>query len=354
MGVVAIGAMPTPARAVIVSGCAEIDGARCVHALIEVASCHACQDACPRGALILTDDALALDTRRCDGCGLCQPACPEAAIRVGDKPPLQRLLQGELAILAACEKTGLVGAGVVPCLHALGLGDLLAAAHAGALVWKLAHADCPACERGQYAGLPVALARANALLMDRAHPALQATRLPPDAWDNLRASTQDPKTSALVSRRAFFRTLVSEVAHTLTEAGSGIDQTQGFVPPGALLPEGNGRLPWSIALSAGACIGCDACVRSCPHAAIVLDCEAEYYRLDARQCTGCGLCVDVCEADAVRLTVFACPEQERMALGFGRCRACGSPFHVPLEKAGELCPVCSRVNHRRHLFQVID
>ncbi|NTV88621.1 MAG: 4Fe-4S binding protein [Burkholderiaceae bacterium] len=337
-----------------VARCAEIDSARCVHARIEIASCHACQDACPRAALTLTDDALTLDTGRCDGCGLCLPACPEAAIRVGDKPPLRRLQDGGLAILAACEKSGLAGAGVVPCLHALGVSDLLAAARNGARDWLLAHPDCRTCGRGQAAGLSTALACANALLADRGRHAMLVTRLPPDAWDSLRAATRDPKATATVSRRAFFRTLVSEASQTLADAGSGIDPAPRFVPPGALLPEGDGRLPWCIILDAAECTGCDACVRSCPHAAITLGHQPECYRLHARQCTGCGVCVDVCEAGAVKLAAFARPEQHSLALRPGRCRACGSPFHVPHEKTGELCPVCSRVNHPRLLFQVID
>ena len=58
----------------------KLFGERCVHALSATASCKACVDVCPEDAWLLDDEALGLDTERCDGCGLCAAACPERAI----------------------------------------------------------------------------------------------------------------------------------------------------------------------------------------------------------------------------------------------------------------------------------
>ena len=57
-------------------GMPELDAARCDHT-------GACVDACPTGAITLTDDAWSLDLGRCIFCGACERACPRDAIRLG-------------------------------------------------------------------------------------------------------------------------------------------------------------------------------------------------------------------------------------------------------------------------------
>ena len=46
------------------------------------------------------------------------------------------------------------------------------------------------------------------------------------------------------------------------------------------------------------CIGCGACVGSCPVDAITVDDKAE---IDAEKCIDCGNCVDECPVDALSL-----------------------------------------------------
>lgn len=52
----------------------EIDAARCV------SGCDACVEACPTGALRVTEHGLALDLGRCIFCAACRDACPAGAI----------------------------------------------------------------------------------------------------------------------------------------------------------------------------------------------------------------------------------------------------------------------------------
>jgi ferredoxin len=97
-----------------------IKGERCVHSMMEQATCQACVQACPRQAIRLTDEALTLDGGRCDGCGLCVPACPEQAISVEGEPLLRQPFWGRAEALAACSRAVVSGPGVLACLNAIG------------------------------------------------------------------------------------------------------------------------------------------------------------------------------------------------------------------------------------------
>jgi Ni,Fe-hydrogenase III small subunit/formate hydrogenlyase subunit 6/NADH:ubiquinone oxidoreductase subunit I len=55
-------------------GLPVLDHARCA------SGCRACADACPTGAMVATDGALALDLGRCLFCSDCMETCPESAI----------------------------------------------------------------------------------------------------------------------------------------------------------------------------------------------------------------------------------------------------------------------------------
>lgn len=130
--------------------------------------------------------------------------------------------------------------------------------------------------------------------------------------------------------------------------------------PGALLPCHSARdlLPLVPEIDPGACVGCDACVRMCPHGALDLVREdgGLSYRVAPARCTGCGLCEDVCEVGAIEVGRWAEPQQWLVPLAEGRCRACGNPYHRPgtsLEGNG-LCRICARTNHHRVLYQVLD
>ncbi|MBN2543578.1 4Fe-4S binding protein [bacterium] len=46
------------------------------------------------------------------------------------------------------------------------------------------------------------------------------------------------------------------------------------------------------------CIGCGACILSCPEEAIIAD---EKIRIDKTKCTGCGECIPTCPVNAISL-----------------------------------------------------
>lgn len=47
------------------------------------------------------------------------------------------------------------------------------------------------------------------------------------------------------------------------------------------------------------CIGCGACVPTCPEEAITLDDEAVVVHLDEERCEGCLDCIEICPVDAI-------------------------------------------------------
>ena len=343
----------------------ELDAARCVHAAIETASCRACVEVCPRKAWRLDDAALEFDSGLCDGCGLCVPACPCQAI---DLPLalISRPVAGTLAVLAACDRAGgddVVGAvasqagqhdepGHIGCLHAIGLGELLRAYRAGQHVWLLAHGDCAACPRGQGEKLFSRLLHLNAALRQRGRRPIVLREVTLAAWSALINSTGAAEAQG---RRGFFRALTQQPAAVLIGAPALLEK-EPAKPPGEYLPDGDDALmPWVISLNASRCVGCHACSRVCPEAAIEFDAETPAYRLRHRACTGCAMCQDVCQHHAVILQPWAEPTQWALPLIEQRCPGCGVVFYTPAETSihTRSCWVCANAKMKRRLYQVM-
>jgi ferredoxin len=321
---------------------------RCVHALSPVASCQLCVEACPTNAWILTDESLGLREDLCDGCGLCAAACPEEAIESILPQVLHAIAKPDLA-LAACERGDVgKGAGVLPCLHALGLGDLVRLYNTGVRRLVLSRGDCETCPRSHTGALPQALGRVNELLADRALPPLITTELPAAEWRAEAISARQPNRRALFSAFRKFAVSAAVVADNADPAVA------------VHLPEWtNSRLvPVGPVIDGARCEACDACRRICPHQVITLlsaTADGPAYEINALRCTGCGLCVDICEVDAVTLTEWHRNRIARLALDELRCDSCGNPYHG-LRKSGadrSLCRICSRSNHYTKLFQVL-
>lgn len=333
----------------------EIDGERCVHGASALASCDACVRACPSRAWVLDDDGLSLDLDACDGCGLCVPACPEEAIHLAGERP-QPLRPSDGAAMVACRPIApAVRPDVLPCLHALGLRELLRFHAAGGRRLVVAHGDCRSCRPTVEGRLPGALDQVNRLLASRGLQPVALVDLEPAEWRAAARWTGGPASGTGVSRRGLFDAVRRRAA-----AAPEPDDAADDPAPGALLPcrSASDLLPLVPKIDPQACVGCDVCVRMCPHGALdlVRDDGDLSYRVTPARCTGCGLCADVCEVGAIEVLRWAEPEQRQVPLAEDRCRACGNPYHHPSAspEGDGLCRICARTNHHRVLYQVLD
>ena len=337
----------------------EVVAERCVHSHLQQATCRACVDACPRGAFVLDDERLGIDTARCDACGLCAPACPQGAVLDAFAPVTYRV-GGEPVGFAACERAlPLIGEpGIMPCLHALGLRHLLALRRDGVTRLMFSRADCQTCPRGSATHIDTHLQAARRILEVRGLAPMVTVFLSPEPWLRAQgAAARQPKPG--LDRRAFFRKAIGSAVEQVVRRAAG-DTAPGGVPrgtpPGRYFPTtAAGQLvPFAPRIDEDRCTGCDACARLCPHGAIRA--EPNAYRLDADACTGCRVCVDVCTQRAVTIEALVVPFQTEVSLQRRRCRVCGVSFHTPQpDGAGaSVCPVCTVTSHHRRLFQVLD
>lgn len=342
----------------------EAIGERCVHALIETASCTACVSVCPTDAWILDDDSLGIDQDACDGCGLCIPACPQGAIAQAQPLALSiRNRKGRLIALAACERADVrAKEQVLPCIHAITLQELLLLLQKGIRHLAITSGICGECARGRVISLQSRAESLNGALKLSGKPGINVLEITQDAWNSLSGEEEASQDHQQLSRRGFLGKLASssvqECAKLITFAR---DEQAPFQPPGQLFPDTSAKTQWPFlpTIDPARCNGCDACARLCPHAAIVLEQEegAVGYRLYPASCSGCNICVDVCEQGAVAIHRWEVQQQQELPLDNHVCRACGVSFHTPLaDGAGNnvLCRICAHQNHHKKLFQILE
>jgi formate hydrogenlyase subunit 6/NADH:ubiquinone oxidoreductase subunit I len=330
----------------------ELNAERCVHTVLPKASCRACVDACPRYAWILGESALRFNEYACDGCGLCVPACPQQAIRL----PMtfeQRNAAGETAVVGHCDFSGVEdGAGRVPCLHAIGLTDVLRAWSHGQRAWIVRRGNCGNCNRAIGVQLDARVTALNYALSARRLPKVILRDVSAVAWNKLLSG---PKVRTSESRRRFFSVLGKRPVKAL--AGNDLaDAEEKPLAPGEFLPEQLGAtLPWHVHIDPHRCIACHACAHVCPQNAIEqVEGDPPAYQLHHRRCTGCGLCRDVCGHAAVSSRAWEKPCFSKIMLREQRCNCCGANFQAPVERGNyTVCWICASASPKRKLRQVM-
>ncbi|MBL3591224.1 MAG: 4Fe-4S binding protein [gamma proteobacterium endosymbiont of Lamellibrachia anaximandri] len=342
----------------------EVVEAKCVHSLMASASCCSCVDACPEHAWILSESVLGLDTGKCDGCGLCVPACPEGAIQRLYEPLLCNW-NGRDIVFVACEWAGVKRVdGVLPCVHSIGMRDLLILYQKGAKDIIVTRGDCAKCERGDSQRVGQAVIWINQMLTDRDIRPMRCYELTPERWTDSLNTVEKYSNGPEMGRRAFLRkTFVIAVSEQSVEDKLSGDIDTRSLPIGRLLPptEKDALLPFVPIIDASRCNGCDTCVKLCPHDAITLnrddETEVQSYGIQSENCSDCGICVDGCEVEAIAIKKWSVPDQIKINLTHSRCTACGADYHMPevMSQTDEsLCRICRVVNHYRSLYQVRD
>ncbi len=349
----------------------EIDGNACVYSQFAQSTCHACVDHCPTQAWVLGEESLGLNTTACDGCGLCLPSCPSGALSI-QYPWIIRQFGGHAIALFACELSSVkTEAELLPCIHALGLRQLLLLYKHGIRYLLIATADCFSCKRQPLTDLNQQLQQLNVLLAERGQPAMRIMQRSAQLWRTVFETNEKTSAGIKFSRRNFLRgTVQKERRQNLVQDPLNLAENQ-TLPPGQLLPAVSPTMipaiektalhwPWSVQLDKNKCNGCDACIKLCPTEALLFTANNEAtgaeYHFNPTNCTGCGICEDVCEVGAILISEFSkCPDQI-IKLTEKTCAACGNDFHLPSNQTQAekpLCHICQLFDHSKNLFQVL-
>lgn len=333
----------------------QADPERCVHSLAEVASCRRCVDACPLNAWALDDDALGIDTARCDGCGLCVAHCPEGALSLA--PLSTEAAVGRMHAILVCSRASPdPGGWALPCVNAVGFRLLRDLYRDGLRRLTLQTGTCRGCPRDDAQGLVQRVETLNRILQQRGLPAIEITSRDdafPSGGD--RSGAIVPQREGL-SRRGFLQRMIGGDATQKADLPE-VSPTQAWLPA----PSPDQPALYTPRIDVRRCNGCDACARTCPHGALALSPTRDAYLIVADACTGCSLCADVCNRHAIRVDECGAVGASRVPLSRRNCRACGAEYHRPQtapdqdggEDQASLCQVCSQVNHHRNLFQVL-
>jgi len=327
----------------------------CAHSRSQKEGCRKCIDACETEAIRPDGDRIHVEPHLCMGCGTCTTVCPSGALTYAYPSPahlglrLRTLLStyaksggrdacllvhgrrgGEALAQYARRGRGLP-ARVVPVevhnIDAVGLDLWLAALAWGAVeVISMVGADDLA-RYDEVVGFEMQLGDtiAQALGYQGRHfRTVDAND--PAALDTMLWGGHAPlgvRVPAIFAATAEKRTTIGLALEHLA-AHAPTPQSTIALPKGA--PFG------AIAIDAGKCTMCLACVGSCPESAILDNPEVPQVRFIERNCVQCGICEKTCPERAIALTPrldLTRAAREPRVLNEARivaCAKCGKPL----------------------------
>ena len=152
---------------------------------------------------LLDNDFLGIDTDACDGCGLCMSDCPQGAISFDYEISIKTNHVGNFA-LVACELTGIEeGKGLLPCIHMIGLLDIMHLYNKGVRVICVASGACDKCPRGGGRSLTSRLTATDAALRRSALPGIELKQITIKEWVIQASKMHEVEAGAWVNRRGF-------------------------------------------------------------------------------------------------------------------------------------------------------
>lgn len=347
----------------------EFRSARCVRYRYRYSECARCLDACPHGAISLSDTGAAIDADKCRNCALCVSACRTGAFAADAFKPIEMLRQAIKTerFSIACAPSGHAADAFVPCLGALD-APLLAYLEKRKLPTSLLGAElCADCAHGAKGAAQLA-ANLEAVAELRTAAAPEAW-LPIEVAEDATAADEKPRFTS--ARRHLFRRLfgrgIDEVSAAVEARPAALPVPDKAIRAGAyalteqreLLQIVAGRkdgerfrvaiheaLPaLDITIGPG-CTVCEACFRVCPTGAIsITENPGDWALLFQRdRCVGCAACLEVCQprvldaAAAFDLTPDQ-PPRPLISLAKQRCDRCDRFFVSPHPE--KTCRICS-------------
>ncbi|WP_371361976.1 NAD(P)H-quinone oxidoreductase subunit I, chloroplastic [Sporomusa rhizae] len=274
----------------------------CLNTRYKKMTCRRCARICSKGCI---SEKLEFDLSKCDECGLCMAVCPAEAIageNYSRKDVENMLNMADSPLVLCCSRQDKQSCW--PCLGFLDTRLFLAMAYSGKGKRKVVvdNRRCSKCNPKVADYLQRLLYNVNIFL----HASGKSPIVQGQAVSNY------PHKEKVVSRRAFFGSLIGDVMTVITE----VVRSDGN--PAELLPRQEffstyvkyhsfpEMMPTSLfnAISIGkSCHACGLCAKICPQKAIEIKEQGEvvdfYHR--ALTCTGCEVCVAHCPQKAITL-----------------------------------------------------
>lgn len=345
------------------------------------ASCDACCDACPMGALSSGPSGPVCDESLCTGCGICAAVCPTSVFApYADTPLLARwlpeLLEREHLVLAcaACGEPSLpadlherscTALRLTGCPGALHPAVLAACISSGVTRLVFVRGACSSCTVqgdsavGRTCSLWKAMARGAASVHDATSRTGKAARFLDIRTLRVSRRSLLSLSFARPSGKRRFDPLPS-LDDALWRDGTRPDlrdvfrsilqAVSGSVRLDALVPAMVGG--FAVTIDTATCIGCGACARGCIGGALEADSfSGGVTGFTAGKCLGCGLCRKVCPVRAILQGPASMTFREwlrdepKKAGDAGRemraCTRCQTSF-LPGSSADAYCRVCKK------------